>query len=62
MSKIRTIEVSYGRTVNLGNYESARFDIRISADVMDEDKPSNVLEFLKRTAIAEVLKQIKSED
>ena len=35
--KITKIKVSIGRTINLGNYESARIDIGAEADIKDED-------------------------
>jgi len=31
--KIKNITISLGRTINLGNFESARMDISIQADV-----------------------------
>lgn len=35
--KILKIVVSKGRTVNLGNYESARVDITMEAEIEDHD-------------------------
>ncbi len=35
--KIKKIEISLGRTINLGNFESARIDIRMAADLEDRD-------------------------
>lgn len=33
--KVKQISVSYGRTINLGNFESARFDCSMTADLED---------------------------
>lgn len=45
LSIMQITEISYGITINLGNYESARVDI--TARVDEDDIPGNVLEDLK---------------
>lgn len=33
----RRIRIALGRTVNLGNFESLRVDVEISADILDDE-------------------------
>lgn len=47
----RDIHVSYGRTTNLGNYESERVDVGISRDLDDEED--------RKTAMRKELKNLK---
>jgi hypothetical protein len=44
--KIDKIEVSLGRTINLGNYESARIDVRMSASLGDADDADECYQIL----------------
>lgn len=37
MKKNDRIKVSYGRTINMGNYESMRFEVGIETDVLEEE-------------------------
>lgn len=37
MKKNDRIKVSYGRTINMGNYESMRFEAGIETDVLEEE-------------------------
>ena len=37
MNMKRRIRVSYGRTINTGNYESKRLDLSIETDIDDSD-------------------------
>lgn len=34
--RVKEITVTYARTFNLGNYESARFEVAVSAEVEEE--------------------------
>lgn len=36
--KITSITISHGITVNLGNYESERYDVTLTADIGEDDK------------------------
>ena len=42
--KIDKVKVCYGRTVNLGNYESMRVDVEFSATIEQGETPENVVE------------------
>jgi len=42
----RITEISYGMTVNIGNYEAVRFDLK--AEVTADDDWRDVLESLRR--------------
>lgn len=46
---IRLIQVNYGMTVNVGNYENIRFDL--TAQVAADEDWRNVLESLRRKAL-----------
>lgn len=48
--KIETVKVNYGRTVNLGNYESTRLDIELSATLTHEDDATMVADELRSQA------------
>jgi hypothetical protein len=40
--KIKTISVTYSRTFNLGNYNSAKFEYQIAAELEDGDDVQEV--------------------
>lgn len=42
MSTIREVSVEYGRTVNLGNYESERLHVGLTATVEADDNAQEV--------------------
>lgn len=48
--KIKQITVTLGRTLNLGNYESARMDVGVTVDLDPDDNPSEVFEATYKTA------------
>ena len=48
--KIKTVTVSLGITVNVGDYQSERHDIEIAADLDKTDNPQNVHEHLTMEA------------
>ena len=54
----RIIQVSYGMTVNTGNYENTRFDL--VAEVAPDEDWRDVLDALKRKA-ARLKSQIQSD-
>lgn len=37
--QIKTITVAYSRTFNLGNYNSARFEVTLGAEIEEGDDP-----------------------
>ncbi len=49
------IKVKYGRTINLGNYESTRIDAE--ADVEKGDEATNVLDSLRNFVLNEAKKE-----
>ena len=54
----RITSVSYGLTVNVGNYETVRFDL--TAQVADDEDWRDVLDSLKRKS-ARLKEQIQDE-
>lgn len=46
MARTSKLEFSVGRTVNLGNYNSFRFDLRITKDLDEGDNPEQVYDEL----------------
>ena len=56
--RIKTIEVLMGRTVNLGNYESARFDVSVSAELDSSDDPRKVYTDLYDTVKARIFDEV----
>jgi len=59
--KIKHARVSIGRTVNLGNFESLRIDIDLSADLEDNENPHACAEQLRHTVKLELEKAIREE-
>ena len=58
MGKINNIKFNYGRTVNLGNYESLRIDIELSSTVNETDNVESIFETLRQQAKLMVKKTI----
>jgi len=56
----KTISISYGKTINLGNYESARFDAGISMEVDIEADDQNVMDDLMQEVNDFVEAEIKA--
>ena len=52
--KIESVKVSYGRTVNLGNFESMRVDVEFQATIEAGETPENVTEKLETLCKSEV--------
>lgn len=50
MATITAVAITYGRTFNLGDYQSARIDITIEADLDELDDRQAVLDDLWRRA------------
>jgi len=40
--RVASVSVTYARTFNLGDYNSARFEVAIAADLDDDDDPATV--------------------
>lgn len=38
--QLKTITVTYSRTFNLGNYNSARFEVTLGAELEESDDPA----------------------
>lgn len=59
--KVTQVEVNYGRTVNMGNYESLRLDYTIRV-VLDEGETARTQQRKMRIALREAVdKAIKDE-
>jgi hypothetical protein len=52
---MRRIKVAYGRTFNIGNYESARIDIEIEVDVPENGKTDPAIDKLFKYVKLKVL-------
>lgn len=59
--KIKQVRVAIGRTVNLGNFESLRIDIDISADLEDNENPQVATENLRAAVKLELNRAIQNE-
>tara|TARA_R110000824_G_scaffold43880_3_gene128033 strand:- start:4130 stop:4363 length:234 start_codon:yes stop_codon:yes gene_type:complete len=66
--KIKKATINIGRTVNLGNFESARFDLAIEAEVESkedikelEDVVSGNLDAMIGRRLSPILKNIKDK-
>ena len=57
--KIRKISKSYGRTVNLGNYQTARFGATLEADIEEKEDVKEVSKILQKGVQYLVDKDIK---
>lgn len=57
--KITKISVSYGRTINLGNFESARLDAMIEAELGPLEYPADVAPLLWEMAKEQVRAEYK---
>lgn len=59
--KIETVKINYGKTINLGNYESCRLDIELTASLGPDDDAANVADDLRARAKLQINKWIKFE-
>ena len=59
--KITEIKINYGRTVNLGNFESLRLDIELSAAIDETDDAEQVADNLRAEAKLTINRWIKFE-
>lgn len=48
--KVKTIQVTYGRKINLGNYNSCELGLSIWADLDEGENPHEAVEQLQRDA------------
>ena len=48
MAQIIEVKVNYGRTINLGNYESSRIDVELSAKILDGENSQETIEDLRQ--------------
>ncbi len=60
--KVNRIEVTLGRTINLGNYESARVDVTMGAIIGEDEPPLTASAELYSLVKAEIDNRIKSGD
>lgn len=60
-SKVTTITVNYGETINMGNYESLRIDYAATRTICDKEDPVMMMHKLRRRLKLEVSKAIKEE-
>lgn len=52
--KTNTVSVSYGRTVNLGNFNSLRFEASVEVELEEGEKAINAIHLAKKLVKAEV--------
>lgn len=57
MARITKVKAGFGSTVNLGNYNSARFDVELEAELEAGDDPQEVMAALHEEAREEVKRQ-----
>lgn len=62
MPMITEIKAAYGKTINLGNYESARLDVELSAKLMPGESSQEAIEDLQAMAKKKVSDEIKRND
>lgn len=48
--KILKVKVAYGRTFNLGNYESLRKDVELEAEICENESEGDVIKALQKEA------------
>lgn len=58
--KITQVTYQRGRTINVGNYESVKLEIGLTADVDSEDTVPEVLGELRRTVLSELTREAKA--
>lgn len=58
MAQITEIKVNYGRTANMGNFESVRVDVELSAKLSEQDDYQAVTNELYEIAKSKVKKFI----
>jgi hypothetical protein len=59
--KIRSVKVNYGRTINMGNFESMRIDVEFAADIAENESPKEVAEQLRSMAKLEVNRMVTNK-
>ncbi len=47
---IRSVSVTYGRTINTGNYSSAKFEVTLTADLDHDDSTCEIVNTLQEHA------------
>ena len=62
MAKIKEISINYGLTKNLGNYESLRLDITLTAVVFDSENTDKVWSELMQEARSKIVDAVKTEE
>lgn len=60
--KVNKIEVSLGRTINTGNYQSARVDVTMGAIIGEDELPLTASAELFSLVKAELDNRVKSGD
>lgn len=59
--KIDTVKINYGRTINMGNYESTRLDVELSATLAPGEDAGKVADELRAQAKLQINKWITYE-
>jgi hypothetical protein len=59
--KIKNATFTYGRTINLGNYESARFEQQVVVEITKDDCTEDEMKELRKEVMTHLKKQIKTE-
>ena len=56
--KLKTVSVTYGRKINLGNYNNANLEMSVGAELEDGDVQSEVTDYIWELAKASVKAQL----
>lgn len=56
--QVKTISATYGRKVNMGNYESAHIEVSIWADLDDGENEAEAAELLRQMARHQVVAEV----
>lgn len=59
--KFKSVKFMYGRVVNLGNYESARFEQEVQIEILKDDCTEDEMKNLRREVMLHLKKQVKTE-
>ena len=59
--KINNVKINYGVTKNMGNYESLRIDLELSASVGEDEAPAKVVDLLYQQSKIEVARMVANK-
>ena len=59
VTRFDRVRYSYGRTINTGNYESARIDVGMSSDVQPGETFNEAMDSIREKVVKEVLDGVR---